>query len=114
MHPVSQNYRGEVAERWRFDDGGGEVGFISSVSQPFCGACSRARLSSEGRFYTCLFAAQGLDLRAPMRAGITDADLEQLIRGAWAKRADRYSELRDQLRAKNPASQKIEMYYIGG
>jgi cyclic pyranopterin phosphate synthase len=114
MQPVSQNYRGEVAERWRFDDGGGEVGFISSVSQPFCGACSRARLSSEGKFYTCLFAAQGLDLRAPMRAGITDADLEQLIRGAWAKRADRYSELRDQLRAKNPASQKIEMYYIGG
>jgi GTP 3',8-cyclase len=114
MHPVSQNYRGEVAERWRFDDGGGEVGFISSVSQPFCGACSRARLSSEGKFYTCLFAAQGLDLRAPMRAGITDADLEQLIRAAWLGRADRYSELRDQLRAANPASQKIEMYYIGG
>jgi GTP 3',8-cyclase len=114
MHPVSQNYRGEVAERWRFDDGGGEVGFISSVSQPFCGACSRARLSSEGSFYTCLFAAQGLDLRAPMRAGISDADLEQLIRGTWLGRADRYSELRDQLRAKSPASQKIEMYYIGG
>jgi cyclic pyranopterin phosphate synthase len=114
MHPVSQNYRGEVAERWRFDDGGGEVGFISSVSQPFCGACSRARLSSEGKFYTCLFATEGLDLRAPMRAGISDADLEQLIRGAWVGRADRYSELRDQLRAKNPASQKIEMYYIGG
>jgi cyclic pyranopterin phosphate synthase len=114
MHPVSQNYRGEVAERWRFEDGGGEVGFISSVSQPFCGACSRARLSSEGRFYTCLFAAQGLDLRAPMRAGISDTELEQLIRGAWVERTDRYSELRDQLRAKNPASQKIEMYYIGG
>jgi cyclic pyranopterin phosphate synthase len=114
MHAVSQNYRGEVAERWRFDDGGGEVGFISSVSQPFCGACSRARLSSEGKFYTCLFAAQGLDLRAPLRAGMGDADLEQLIRGAWAKRADRYSELRDQLRAQGPAEQKIEMYYIGG
>jgi cyclic pyranopterin phosphate synthase len=114
MHPVSQNYRGEVAERWRFDDGGGEVGFISSVSQPFCGACSRARLSSEGKFYTCLFAAQGLDLRAPMRAGISDTELEQLIRGAWVERTDRYSELRDQLRARNPASQKIEMYYIGG
>jgi GTP 3',8-cyclase len=114
MHPVSQNYRGEVAERWRFDDGGGEVGFISSVSQPFCGACSRARLSSEGKFYTCLFATQGLDLRAPMRAGVSDADLEQLIRGVWLGRTDRYSELRDQLRAKNPASQKIEMYYIGG
>jgi cyclic pyranopterin phosphate synthase len=114
MHPVSQNYRGEVAERWRFDDGGGEVGFISSVSQPFCGACSRARLSSEGKFYTCLFATEGLDLRAPMRAGMGDADLEQLIRGVWLGRTDRYSELRDQLRAKNPASQKIEMYYIGG
>ena len=114
MHPVSQNYRGEVAERWRFDDGGGEVGFISSVSQPFCGACSRARLSSEGKFYTCLFAAQGLDLRAPLRAGMGDADLEQLIRGAWVARADRYSELRDQLRAQGPAEQKIEMYYIGG
>src|ERR1700675_686846 len=69
MHPVAENYRGEVAERWRFDDGVGEVGFISSVSQRFCGACSRARLSSEGKFYTCLFATQGLDLRAALRAG---------------------------------------------
>ncbi len=69
MRPISQNYPGEVAQRWQFDDGGGEVGFISSVSQPFCGACSRARLSSEGKFYTCLFATHGLDLRAPLRAG---------------------------------------------
>ena len=114
MHPVSQNYRGEVAERWRFDDGGGEVGFISSVSQPFCGACSRARLSSEGKFYTCLFAAEGLDLRAPMRAGAGDEDLLQMIRGTWLTRTDRYSELRDTLRASSPAAQKIEMYYIGG
>jgi GTP 3',8-cyclase len=114
MHPVSQNYRGEVAKRWRFDDGGGEVGFISSVSQPFCGACSRARLSSEGKFYTCLFAAEGLDLRAPMRAGAGDEDLLQMIRGTWVARTDRYSELRETLRASSPAAQKIEMYYIGG
>jgi cyclic pyranopterin phosphate synthase len=114
IHPVSQNYRGEVAQRWRFDDGGGEIGFISSVSQPFCGACSRARLSSEGKFYTCLFATHGLDLRAPLRAGAGDADLLQLIQDTWRGRADRYSELRGSLPAAPPAEQKIEMYYIGG
>jgi GTP 3',8-cyclase len=114
MHPVAENYRGEVAQRWRFDDGAGEVGFISSVSQPFCGACSRARLSSEGKFYTCLFATQGLDLRAAMRAGSSDADLENLIRGRWLGRTDRYSELRDELRRSEPQPKKIEMYYIGG
>jgi GTP 3',8-cyclase len=114
MHPVAENYRGEVAQRWRFDDGAGEVGFISSVSQPFCGACSRARLSSEGKFYTCLFATQGLDLRAAMRAGASDADLENLIRDRWLGRTDRYSELRDELRRSEPQPKKIEMYYIGG
>jgi len=114
IHAVSENYRGEVAQRWRFDDGGGEIGFISSVSQPFCGACSRARLSSEGKFYTCLFATQGLDLRAPMRAGAGDAELSQMIRDEWLGRSDRYSELRESLRAERPAEQKIEMYYIGG
>jgi len=114
MHPVAENYRGEVAQRWRFDDGAGEVGFISSVSQPFCGACSRARLSSEGKFYTCLFATQGLDLRAAMRAGASDADLENLIRGRWLGRTDRYSELRDELRRSESQPKKIEMYYIGG
>jgi cyclic pyranopterin phosphate synthase len=114
IHPVSQNYRGEVARRWRFDDGGGEIGFISSVSQPFCGACSRARLSSEGKFYTCLFATHGLDLREPMRSGAGDAELKQLIRDAWLGRSDRYSELRDALRAEKPAGPKIEMHYIGG
>src|SRR5580704_11804395 len=97
MHPVSQNYRGEVAQRWLFDDGGGEVGFISSVSQPFCAACSRARLSSEGKFYTCLFANQGIDLRAPLRAGADDAEL-RIIRDAWIGRSDRYSEMREELR----------------
>ena len=114
MHPVAENYRGEVAQRWRFDDGAGEVGFISSVSQPFCGACSRARLSSEGKFYTCLFATKGLDLRAAMRAGANDAELENLIRGRWLGRTDRYSELRDELRRTEPQPKKIEMYYIGG
>jgi cyclic pyranopterin phosphate synthase len=114
MQPISKNYQGEVAERWRFDDGGGEVGFISSVSQPFCGACSRARLSSEGKFYTCLFATQGLDLRAPLRAGADDADILQLIRGVWIGRADRYSELREELRRTLPGTKKIEMNYIGG
>jgi cyclic pyranopterin phosphate synthase len=114
MRPISQNYRGEVAQRWRFDDGGGEVGFISSVSQPFCGACSRARLSSEGKFYTCLFATRGIDLRAPMRDGADDADLLRIIRSAWISRDDRYSELREQLRHDMHETKKIEMYYIGG
>ena len=114
MHAVSENYRGEVAQRWRFDDGAGEVGFISAVSQPFCGACSRARLSSEGKFFTCLFATSGLDLRAAMRAGARDADITDLIRGTWQGRADRYSELRDEMRRAAPTLKKIEMYYIGG
>jgi len=114
MHPVSENYRGEVAQRWHFDDGGGEVGFISSVSQPFCGSCSRARLSSEGQFFTCLFATQGLDLRTALRTGVGDDDLKQLIRTNWLGRSDRYSELRDELRRAEPQPKKIEMYYIGG
>jgi len=114
MHPVSENYRGEVAQRWKFDDGAGELGFISSVSQPFCGTCSRARLSSEGKFYTCLFATQGLDLRAPLRAGASDVELLALIRGVWNNRADRYSELREELRRFDPVKGKIEMNYIGG
>jgi cyclic pyranopterin phosphate synthase len=115
MHPIGENYRGEVAQRWRFDDGAGEIGFISSVSQPFCGTCSRARLSSDGKFYTCLFATQGVDLRAAMRGGADDGELLQMIRSAWRGRADRYSELRDVLRReRDPAEQKIEMYYIGG
>ena len=114
MSPISQNYPGEVAQRWAFDDGGGEVGFISSVSQPFCGACSRARLSSEGKFFTCLFATHGLDLRAPLRAGADDTEILQLIRGVWNGRTDRYSELREELRLADPAAKKIEMNYIGG
>jgi cyclic pyranopterin phosphate synthase len=114
IEAVAGNYRGEVAERWRFLDGSGEVGFISSVSQPFCSACSRGRLSSEGKFYTCLFATQGLDLRAALRGDISDADLVHLIRGAWLGRGDRYSELREVMRRADPDLKKIEMYYIGG
>ncbi len=113
LEPAARNYRGEVAERYVYADGAGEIGFISSVSQPFCGACSRARLSSEGVLYTCLFATHGLDLRAPLRAGADDATLLGLIRDAWTARADRYSEVRAQVRAAE-GERKIEMYYIGG
>jgi cyclic pyranopterin phosphate synthase len=114
LHPVEENYHGEVAERYAFDDGGGEIGFISSVTNPFCGACTRARLSSEGVFYTCLFATQGTDLRAPLRAGATDDDLRDLIANTWQNRGDRYSEMRASLHAGEQPLRKIEMYYIGG
>jgi cyclic pyranopterin phosphate synthase len=111
--PVAAGYRGEVAERYAFADGAGEIGFISSVTQPFCGACSRARLSSEGVLYTCLFATHGLDLRTPLRAGVDDAGLRALIRGTWLGREDRYSEARAGLHAAG-SLHRIEMYYIGG
>ncbi|MFM1886798.1 MAG: hypothetical protein RL026_1955 [Pseudomonadota bacterium] len=113
LHPVKPAYVGEVARRYAFDDGHGEVGFISSVSQPFCGACSRARLSSDGRFYTCLFAQDGTDLRSPLRAGASDNELDALIRGTWLGRTDRYSERRAELRAQ-ATGRKVEMNYIGG
>ena len=111
--PVAAGYRGEVAERYAFADGQGELGFISSVSQPFCGACTRARLSSEGVFYTCLFATHGLDLRTPLRGGADDATLTELIRATWLGRTDRYSEVRANVQT-TESSHKIEMYYIGG
>jgi cyclic pyranopterin phosphate synthase len=113
-HAAEENYHGEVAERYVFDDGKGEIGFISSVSNPFCGSCTRARLSSEGVFYTCLFATEGTDLRAPMRDGASDEEMRAIIRGIWTKRGDRYSELRAGLRANEQPVKKIEMYYIGG
>jgi len=114
LHPVQSNYRGEVAERYAFDDGAGEVGFISSVTNAFCGDCTRARLSSEGVFYSCLFATAGTDLRAPLRGGASDDELLALIRGTWLKRTDRYSELRQTLKSGEHPLRKIEMYYIGG
>jgi len=114
LEPLQPNYRGEVASRYRFSDGRGEVGFISSVTQPFCGDCSRARLSSEGTLYSCLFASHGTSLRDPLRAGTSDEELVELIRSVWGARADRYSELRASARARAGEQRKIEMYYIGG
>lgn len=113
IEPVEPNYRGEVAERWRYRDGAGEIGVISSVSQPFCGDCSRARLSAEGRLYTCLFASRGHELRDRMRAGATDDELLAYLRGIWSRRSDRYSELRTH-ETKPIDTRKIEMSYIGG
>jgi cyclic pyranopterin phosphate synthase len=103
---------GEVAERYAYADGAGEVGFIASVTQPFCGGCTRARISSDGMFYTCLFATAGTDFRAALRAGADDAELRRMIRTTWRAREDRYSELRGREAA--AAERKIEMYYIGG
>jgi cyclic pyranopterin phosphate synthase len=114
IKPLERNYRGEVARRYGFADGAGEIGFISSVTQAFCGECSRARLSSDGALYTCLFAAQGTSLRDPLRAGATDDELAELIRRIWSGRQDRYSELRANLRQASGDHTKVEMYYIGG
>jgi cyclic pyranopterin phosphate synthase len=113
LRALDRNYRGEVAERHEFVDGGGEVGFISSVSQPFCGDCSRARLSADGRMYTCLFARDGHDLRTALRAGSSDEELAAAIAGHWAGRADRYSERRAEMRATGD-DRKVEMFAIGG
>lgn len=111
IEPVNPNYAGEVAGRWRYKDGSGEIGVITSISQPFCGDCTRARLSAEGVLYTCLFAVGGIDFRAPLRAGATDDDLKQMITDLWKQRTDRYSELRSEATVDLP---KVEMSYIGG
>jgi cyclic pyranopterin phosphate synthase len=111
VEPVDAAYRGEVAKRYRYRDGAGEFGVISSVTQPFCGDCTRARLSAEGRLYTCLFAVRGHDLRAVIRTGATDEELAAAIAGQWHARKDRYSELRSQATAD---LERIEMSYIGG
>jgi len=113
LRPLERNYRGEVAERYAFDDGAGEIGFISSVSQPFCGDCSRARLSADGKMYTCLFARDGHDLRLPLRAGVSDEELIALIGKHWTARTDRYSERRAELRALGDPA-RVEMFTIGG
>ena len=111
LEPVEPNYPGEVASRWRYRDGGGEIGVISSVTQPFCGGCTRARLSAEGRLFTCLFAVRGHDLRALVRGDATDDELDEAIATIWSGRSDRYSELRT---AETAALPKVEMSYIGG
>jgi cyclic pyranopterin phosphate synthase len=114
LQPLERGYRGEVAERYSFIDGAGEVGFISSVTQPFCGDCSRARLSSDGVIYTCLFANHGTSLRDALRGGATDDQLLETIRNVWLSRSDRYSELRAELREAPGDHRKVEMFYIGG
>ena len=111
LEPLEPNYRGEVAKRWRYRDGSGEVGVITSVTQPFCGDCTRARLSAEGSLYTCLFAVAGTDLRGPLRAGASDEELGALLGSVWSVRDDRYSELRSKATTALP---RIEMSYIGG
>jgi cyclic pyranopterin phosphate synthase len=111
VEPVDPAYRGEVASRYRYRDGRGEFGVISSVTQPFCGDCTRARLSAEGKLYTCLFAVRGHDLRALIRGGATDDELAARVQGVWSVRDDRYSDLRTAATADLP---KIEMSYIGG
>jgi GTP 3',8-cyclase len=111
LEPAEENYRGEVARRWRYRDGSGEIGVIASVTQPFCGDCSRARISADGTLYTCLFAAAGHDLRALLRSGAPDADVHETIGRLWWRRSDRYSELRS---AQTPDRPHVEMSYIGG
>jgi cyclic pyranopterin phosphate synthase len=111
LEPFERSYRGEVAMRYRYRDGGGEIGVIASVTQPFCGDCTRLRLSPEGSVYTCLFASKGTDLRGPLRSGATDEDLEKIIGGMWGARDDRYSEERSSM---TEPQRKVEMYHIGG
>jgi len=111
IEPGEPNYQGEVANRWRYKDGSGEIGVITSVTQPFCSSCSRARISAEGSLYTCLFAAEGTDLREALRSGATVDDLMELITGVWVARDDRYSEIRS---SRTDDLTKVEMSYIGG
>ncbi len=112
LEPLDENYRGEVAKRYAFSDGRGEIGFISSVTAPFCGDCHRARLSADGVLYTCLFAGRGTDLRGPLRAGASDADLVGMLQNVWRGRTDRYSELRSEQTAAD--RERVEMYRMGG
>jgi GTP 3',8-cyclase len=111
LEAVARDYPGEVATRWRYRDGGGEVGVIASVSQPFCGACTRARITAEGMLFTCLFGVRGHDLRAPLRAGASDDEMRGRIAAVWIARSDRYSEVRS---AATPDRSRVEMSHIGG
>ena len=114
LEPGPSNYSGEVAERYLYRDGSGEIGVIASVTRPFCGACTRLRLSTDGQIFTCLFATRGTSLRNPMRRGATDDELRQLITGLWSRRTDRYSEERAAATPDMPRPVKVEMYQIGG
>jgi len=118
LRPIDPNYTGEVAERWSYADGGGEIGVIASITRAFCQTCTRARLSTDGKLYTCLFASDGADLRTPLREGATDAALTALIADRWQQRSDRYSQLRsaatESMTTATTSPKKIEMSYIGG
>jgi cyclic pyranopterin phosphate synthase len=114
VRAVGKNYPGEVARRYEYIDGAGEIGFISSVTEPFCGDCSRARLSADGMLYTCLFANQGTDLKESLRSGADDDELKNILTSIWLQRADRYSELRRPDMAEHHVLKKVEMYRIGG
>jgi cyclic pyranopterin phosphate synthase len=114
LRAIGKNYPGEVARRYEYTDGEGEIGFISSVTEPFCGDCSRARLSADGVLYTCLFANQGTDLRESLRNGADDDELRDILSSIWLQRADRYSELRQPELAEHHVLRKVEMYRIGG
>jgi cyclic pyranopterin phosphate synthase len=114
LRRMDQSYPGEVARRYEYEDGQGEIGFISSVTEPFCGACSRARLSADGMLYTCLFANQGTDLRESLRNNVDDDELSDILSQIWLQRADRYSELRRPEMAEAHVLRKVEMYRIGG
>ena len=111
LRPLPPNYAGEVANRWSYADGSGELGVIASVSQPFCGSCTRARLSADGRLYTCLFGTEGHDLRGPLRAGAAEDEIRELVAGIWERRGDRYSELRSAATENLP---RPEMFAVGG
>tara|TARA_Y100000588_G_scaffold129300_2_gene141584 strand:- start:912 stop:1832 length:921 start_codon:yes stop_codon:yes gene_type:complete len=111
LEPINNNYRGEVASRYKYKDGSGEIGIISSVTNPFCGDCTRLRLSPEGRIVTCLFASLGTDLLSPIRAGASDNELTNIVTDVWRGRSDRYSEQRSSMTER---TEKVEMYHIGG
>ena len=113
LEPIERNYGSEVALRYRFRDGGGEIGIIASVTKPFCGDCVRARLSAEGKIYTCLFATAGYDLKTPLRNGASDGEIEEKLRNVWTLRSDRYSELRT-AETTSTEAKKVEMFQIGG
>jgi cyclic pyranopterin phosphate synthase len=111
LETVDSAYRGEVAQRYRYRDGQGEIGVVASVTQPFCGDCTRMRLSADGKLFTCLFAVRGHDLRALLRGGAMDDELDERLRAIWERRTDRYSELRTE---ETRNLRKVEMSYIGG
>jgi GTP 3',8-cyclase len=114
IEPIEANYPGEVAQRWRYLDGSGEIGFISSVTQTFCHECTRARISTDGQLYLCLFANQGFDFKTLLRSGKTDLEIANAIMGTWAKRDDHYSEIRGLNTPSTASARKVEMSYIGG